>query len=83
MLDILFSTAVNAELVATPIILRILPSTSVILALKSVFLTKPLTSGIFLFTSLIFFSKPDPLFSYLVLETNFVILRLICYIQSF
>ena len=35
---ILFSATVNAELVAKPVILGILPSTSVILALKSVFL---------------------------------------------
>ena len=48
--DILFSTAVNAELVARPVILGILPSVSVILTLKSVFLTKPLMSGIFLST---------------------------------
>ena len=34
---ILFSTAVNAELVARPLILDILSSTSVILELKSVF----------------------------------------------
>ena len=34
---ILFSTAVNAELVAKPVILGILPSISVTLALKSVF----------------------------------------------
>ena len=39
--------AVNAELVAKPLILGILPSTSLILALKSVFSTKPLRSGIF------------------------------------
>ena len=44
---ILFSTAVNAELVAKPLILGILPSISVTLALKSVFLNKTLTSGIF------------------------------------
>ena len=34
---ILFSTAVNAELVAKPLLLGILPSTSLILELKSVF----------------------------------------------
>ena len=34
-LGILFSTAVNAELVARPVILGILPSISVILAFKS------------------------------------------------
>ena len=43
---ILFSTVVNAELVAKPLILGTLPSISVTLALKSVFLTKLLT-GIF------------------------------------
>ena len=43
---ILFSTAFNSELGAKPLILGILPSTSLILELKSVFLTKPLTSGI-------------------------------------
>ena len=31
--DILFSTAVNAEVVVTPVIIRILPSISVIFAL--------------------------------------------------
>ena len=36
-LGILFSTAVNAELVAKPPILGILPSISIILELKSVF----------------------------------------------
>ena len=40
----LFSTAVNAELVANPVILGILPSISVILALKSVFLARSLAS---------------------------------------
>ena len=44
---ILFSTGVNAEVVAKPLIIGILPSTSLILKLKSVFLIKPLTSGIF------------------------------------
>ena len=34
---VLFSTAVNAELVARPLTLGILPSISVILAFKSVF----------------------------------------------
>ena len=48
--DILFSAAVNDELVARPLILGILPSTSVILELKSVFLTKLVTSGNFLST---------------------------------
>ena len=45
---ILFSTAVNAEFVTNPIILGILPSISVILAFKSVFLARSLVSGIFL-----------------------------------
>ena len=49
---ILFLTAVNAELVAKPVILDILFFISVILELYSVFLTKPLVSGIF-------FSKSD------------------------
>ena len=47
---ILFSTAVNAELVARPVILGIFPSISVILAFKSVFFfffAIPLVSGIF------------------------------------
>ena len=44
---ILFLTACNDELVAKPVILGILPSTSVILELKSAFLTKPLTLGFF------------------------------------
>ena len=43
---ILFSSAVNAELVARPLILVILPSTSVILESKSVFLAKLVTLGI-------------------------------------
>ena len=48
MSGILFSTAVNDELVARPLILGILPSTSVILESKSVFfLTKLVTSRIF------------------------------------
>ena len=40
-LGILFSTAVNAAFVAKPLILGILPSSSVILGLKPVFLTSP------------------------------------------
>ena len=44
---ILFSAAVNSELVAKPVMLGILPSISVTLVLKSVFLTKVLISGIF------------------------------------
>ena len=56
---ILFSTAVNAELVAKPVTIGILPSISVILVLRSVYLTNPLT---FLFTPLVFFLKSDPYF---------------------
>ena len=73
---ILFSTAVNAELVANPVILGILPSISIILELKSVFLTKPLVSGIFLSASLIFFSKSDLSVSYVVFKANSVVLML-------
>ena len=43
----LFSTAVTAVLVAKPLILGILTSSLVTLALKFVYLTKSLTSGIF------------------------------------
>ena len=64
---------VNAELVANPVILGILPSISVTLALKFVFLTKLLTSGTFLSTLLILSSKSDLSFSYLVFKTNFVV----------
>ena len=70
---ILFSTAVNPEVVAKPLILGILPSTSLILELKSVFLTKPLTSGIFLSILLILSSKSDPCLSYLAFETKFAV----------
>ena len=52
---LLFSTAVNAELVAKPLILGILSYIKLTLVLKSVFLTKPLILGIFLSTLLIFF----------------------------
>ena len=43
---ILFSTAVNAELVTKPVILGILFSSSLILSFKSVFLTKLLALGV-------------------------------------
>ena len=43
----LLPTAVEAELVTNPLILGILPSTSLILALQSVFSTSPLVSGMF------------------------------------
>ena len=71
--DILFSTAVNAELVAKPLILRILFSNSVILAFKSVFLTKPLVLGTFFSASLIFFSKSDLSLLYAVFKINPVV----------
>ena len=44
---ILFSTAVNAELVAKPVILDILPSISVTSAFKSAFLARSLGSEFF------------------------------------
>ena len=72
-LGILFSIVVNAELVAGPVLLRILPSISVILAFKSVFLPSPLVSGIFLSASLIFFSKSDLSVPYVVFKTNPVV----------
>ena len=70
---ILFSTAVNAELVAKLAILGILFSTSVILEFKSVFLAKSLLSRVFLFVSLIFFSKSYLSVSYVVFKTNRVV----------
>ena len=70
---ILFSTTVNAELVAKPVILGILFSISVILAFKLVFLARLPVSGIFLSASLIFFSKSDLSVSYLVFKTNPVV----------
>ena len=66
---ILFSTAVNAEVVAKLLISEILFSAAV----KADFLTKSLTSGIFLSILLILSSKSDPSFSYLILETKFVV----------
>ena len=62
-LGILFSTAVNTEVVAKAQIPGILFSISVILALYSVFLTSPLISGILLFSS-------DLSVSYLVFNAN-------------
>ena len=67
---VLFSTAVNAEVAAEPLILGILFSMSVILGLQSVFLTSPLVSGIFLPASLIFFAKSDLSVSHLDFKTN-------------
>ena len=59
---ILFSIAVNAELATKPLILGNLPSISATVALKFVFLTKLLTSGIFLSNLLILSSKSNPFF---------------------
>ena len=56
---------------AKPVILCILPSISVILAFKSVFLARSLVSGIFL-SAHSFFSKSDLSVSYLVFKTNLV-----------
>ena len=52
---IFFSIAVNLELVAKPVILRIMLSASAMLTFKSAFLARSLVSGIFLSASLIFF----------------------------
>ena len=85
MSGILFSTAINSELVAKPLILGILFSTSVILELKSAFTTKLVTLGILFSTtsksSLL--ANPLPCFSifcihklsasYLVFKTNPVV----------
>ena len=60
-LGILLSTTVNAAFEAKPLILDISLPISVILALWSIFLTRPLESGIF-------FSKSDLSVSYLVLK---------------
>ena len=67
---ILFSTAVDAELVAKPLILGILLSISIILAFYSTFLTSPLVPRTFLSASLIFFSKFYLSVSYLVFKSN-------------
>ena len=70
MLGILFSTAVNAEFVAKPLILGILHSISVILALLSVFLTRPLYEE-FYFLILFLIFKTNALVSMLfTLATN-------------
>ena len=71
--SILFSAAVNAELVVNPVILGILFSISVILTFKSVFLARSLASVIFLSASLIFFSKPDLSVSCVAFKTNPVV----------
>ena len=70
---ILFSTAVNAELVANPVILGILFSISVILAFKPVTLAGSFVSGFFLSTSLIFFCKSGLSVSYVAFKTNLVV----------
>ena len=61
--SILFSTAVNAEVVAKPIIIGVLFFISVILTLQSNFLTIPLVSGIS-------FSKSGLSVPYLIFKTN-------------
>ena len=71
-----FSTAVNAELVAKPVILGILFSVSVILAFKSVVLARSLVSGIF-------FSKSDLSVSYVVFKTNYVVSMLPTFATNF
>ena len=54
-LGILILTVAKTEFVAKPLILFILPSVSVMVALQSVFLTKPLVSGIlFLFLNYLY-----------------------------
>ena len=53
--------------------LGILPSVSVILVFKSVFLASSLVSGTFLSASLTFFCKSDLSVSYLVFKTNPVV----------
>ena len=79
----LFSTAVNAEVVAKLLITRILFSTAVnaeLVAyllmfgiLLSISIMLLLISGIFFSILLILSSKSDPSFSYLVPETKFVL----------
>ena len=68
-----FLTAVNAKLVADPVILGILLFISVILAFKFVFLTRSIVSGIFLSASPIFFSKSDLSAPSVVFKTNPVV----------
>ena len=70
-LDILFSTTVNAKLVAKPLILGILFSTSVIL--NYAFTTKLLTSGILFSTASnsSLFATLLPCFSIFFLSLNY------------
>ena len=69
---ILFSTVVNDELVARPLIF-VTPGILFSTAVKADFLTNSLTSGIFFSILSILSSKSDPSFSYLVLETKFLL----------
>ena len=73
---ILFSTTVNAVVVAKPLILGALLAVSVILILYYDFSTSPLVSGIFWSVSLILFSEFDLSVSYLVFKTNPLVLIL-------
>ena len=77
---ILLSTAVNAELVAKPVILGILFSISVILAFKSV--ARSLVSEIFFSVSLNFFSRFDLSVSYLFFKTNPVVSMLSTFVTN-
>ena len=78
----LFSTAVNAELVANPVILGILFSVSVILAFKSVLLARSLVLGIFFSALLNLFSRSDLSVSYLVFKTNPVVSMLSTFVTN-
>ena len=79
---ILFSTAVNAELVANPLMLGTIFSISVILTFKSAFLARSLVLGIFFSASLIFFSKYDLSESYLVSTTSPVVSMLSTFLTN-
>ena len=81
-LGVLFSNAVNAELVANPVMLGILFSISVILACKSVFLSRSLVLGIYFSASLIFLSKSDLSVSYVVFKTNPVVSLLSTFVTN-
>ena len=72
---ILFSTAVNAELIAKPAILDSLLSISVTLAFKSAFLTSSLVSEIF-------FPKSDLSVSCVVFKRNLVVSMLLTFLTS-
>ena len=79
---ILFSTAVNAIVVAKPLILGALLAVSVILILYYDFSTSPLVSGIFWSVSLILFSEFDLSVSYLVFKTNPLVLILFDFVTN-